>query len=187
METVRAFIAVDIGGDARSKLAKLQRQLQRTHADVKWVKVESIHLTLAFLGNVPIDSIRPLEAAMDQAFQGQETFDLKVAGTGTFGKPKHPRVIWAGIEECPPLMQLQEKTVEALHAADVQFDAKPFSPHLTLGRVKSFKHISALLDALVREKDVEFGCVQISEVLLIKSKLKPGGAEYTVLHRAVLS
>jgi 2'-5' RNA ligase len=149
--------------------------------------LENIHLTLAFLGNVPIDHIRPLEAAMDQALQRLESFNLKAAGTGTFGKPKHPSIIWAGLEESPPLVALCEKTGSALHAARVEFDARPFSPHLTIGRVKSPKHITALLDVLALEKDFEFGNALITEVLLIKSVLKPSGAEYTVLHRTVLS
>jgi len=187
METVRTFIAVDLGEEIRAALAKAQRTLQRAHADVKWVNPKNIHLTLTFLGNIPIDNIRPLEAAMEQTLQGLETFNLKVAGTGTFGKPKRPRIIWSGIEESPPLLKLQEKTVEALRAVNIQFDAKPFSPHLTLGRVKSSKHISALLEALEKDKDAEFGSAEISEVLLIKSKLKPGGAEYTVLYRTALS
>ena len=97
METVRAFIAVDIGAGIRKALGKVQRNLQRAHTDVKWVKPENIHLTLVFLGNVPIDNIRPLEAAMDHAFQREEIFTLKISGTGTFGKPKHPigRIQWS--------------------------------------------------------------------------------------------
>ena len=99
---------------------------------------------------------------MDQAFQGMKRFKLKVSGTGTFGKPKHTRVLWAGTEECPPLLKLQEKTVEALHVAEVDFDAKPFSQPLTLGRGKSPTHISAILDALDKDKNAAFGSVELS-------------------------
>jgi len=187
METIRAFIAVDIGEEIRTALGKVQRILQRAHADVKWVKPENIHLTLAFLGNVSIDKIRPLETALDLACQSQAPFSIHVAGTETFGKPRHPRIIWAGITESPALAELQQQTVEALHSVDIEFDARPFSPHLTLGRVKSPKHITALLDALEPEKDSAFGSVEIAEALLIKSALKPAGAKYTVLHRVALS
>lgn len=187
METVRTFIAIDIGGEVREGLSRLQRKLKGAHADVKWVKPENIHLTLAFLSEVAIGNIRPLEAAMDQAFLGLEKFSLKVAGTGTFGKPGRPRVVWAGMEESSPLVELRERTVGALHAAGIHFDAKPFSPHLTLGRVESPKHISALLDKLELEKDSAIGGVGIAEVRLIKSEPRPGGAKYTVLHRTPLS
>ena len=186
METIRAFIAVDLGEELRSVLGGLQRSLQRAHADVKWVKPQNIHLTLAFLGNVSIDSIRPLEAAMDRTCRGADAFTLKISGTGTFGKPKHPRIIWAGIEESPALMTLHAKSVEALQAVGIEYDTRPFSPHLTLGRVKSPKHIAALLDELEREKDAAFGSVEIAEARLIKSELKPYGAKYTVLHQTAL-
>lgn len=186
METARCFIAVDIDHAVRKELAKLQQRLKRAHADVKWVKPENIHLTLAFLGNVPIDEIRPLEATMDSNLQGQDKFNMTFAGTGSFGKPRHPRVVWAGINDSPPLMELQRKVVAALQEANVAFDEKPFSPHLTIGRVKSSKHAAELIDELEKEKDTELGSVEISEVLLIKSVLAPGGAEYSVLHRTAL-
>jgi 2'-5' RNA ligase len=186
METVRAFIAVDIGDAVRGELEKLQRRLRGAHADVKWVKPENIHLTLDFLGHVDIDKIRPLEAAMAQAVQRLEKFSIAVSGTGTFGKPRRPRVVWAGIADCPPLLELQRKTTEALQAAEVGFDDKPFSPHLTLGRVKSPKHMAELLDGLEKERDTALGCADLAEVLLIKSEPGPGGAKYTVLHRVAL-
>lgn len=187
METARLFIAVDLGETIRRELEKLQRRLKHTHADVKWVDPAKIHLTLAFLGEVDIDQIRPLEAALSQALQGVEKFSVTVSGTGTFGKPRWPRVVWAGIADCPPLMELQRKTAEALNAAAVEHDAKSFSAHLTLGRVKPPKHVAELLTELDKEKETLLGSADIAEVLLIKSELRPAGAEYTVLHRVPLS
>lgn len=186
METARCFIAVDIDYAIRRELASLQRRLQRTHADVKWVKPDSIHLTLAFLGNVPIDRIRPLESALDRALCGQDRFPLVFTGTGSFGKPRHPRVIWAGIKNCPSLIALQHKVVASLQETNVAFDGRPFSPHLTIGRVKTSKHAAGLIEALEQEQKTEFGCVEIAEALLIKSVLTPSGAEYSVLHRTAL-
>lgn len=186
METVRTFIAVDTDPAVRKELTKLQQRVKRAHADVKWVKPENIHLTLAFLGNVPIDQIRPLEAAMDSNLQGQDKFILTFAGTGSFGKPHHPHVVWAGINDSPRLMELQRKIVAALQEANIVFDEKSFSPHLTIGRVKSSKHAAELIDELEKEKETGFGSVDIAEVLLIKSVLKPGGAEYSILHRTAL-
>lgn len=183
LETVRTFIAIDINRAVRGELAKLQLRLKRAHAHARWVKPENIHLTLAFLGDVDIDQIRPLEAAMDEHLQGLEKFSLILAGTGSFGKPRRPRIIWAGINDSPPLMELQRKTTDALLDAGIDFDTKPFSPHLTMGRVKSPKQGSALLDGLEMEEATGFGRVEISEVLLFKSVLKPGGAEYSVLYR----
>ena len=186
METVRAFIAVNIGDEIRDKLDELQRKLKKVHANVRWVKPRSMHLTLAFLGDLPVEKITPLKTALDEAFQGMESFELEVAGTGFFGRPNRPRVIWAGIADCPPLMELQRKTVEALQVAEVEFDNKPFSPHLTLGRVKSPNQTESLLGKLDEYRDEPLGKTRIDEVKLIQSQLNPSGAEYTQLHRVPL-
>ena len=187
METVRAFIAVDIGGEIQDKLDGLQRKLKNVHANVRWVKPRNMHLTLAFLGDLPVEKITPLKTALDKAFLGMKPFELEVAGSGFFGRPNHPRVIWAGISNCPALMELQRKTVEALQIAEVEFDNKPFSPHLTLGRIKSPNHTASLIGELEKAKTEEFGRTCIDSAELIQSKLKPHGAEYTVLHRVPLS
>jgi len=187
METIRAFIAVDIGDAVREQLSKLQRQLRHAHADIKWMKPENIHLTLAFLGETSIDLIRPLETALEQMLEGQKAFEVHVEGTGTFGKPKHPRVVWTGLEESPALTALQKTTVKALEAAEIELDEKPFAPHLTIGRIKSPKHVDALYEELEKEKTTPFEKIDITEVQLIRSVLKPYGAEYRVLQRVALT
>ncbi len=186
METVRAFIAVDIGDEIRAKLDELQRKIKKVHANVRWIKPPNIHLTLAFLGDVPLEKIEPLKAALDQALAGQTSFDLEAAGTGFFGKPNRPRVIWAGLSDCPPLMELRRKTVKALPALEIEFDNKPFSPHLTLGRVKAPNHTESLLGKIEKYKEAQLGHTRVAAVELIQSELKPHGAEYAVLHRVDL-
>ena len=185
METIRGFIAVDIGDTVRERLDALQRKLKKVHADVRWTKPGTMHLTLAFLGDLPLEKIPLLQTALEEALQDQEPFELEITGTGYFGRRKHPRVIWAGIADCPPLMELRRKTVEALHSAEVEFDSsKPFSPHLTLGRVKKLDHhTESLLDRVERYEQEPLGQAHIDVVELIQSTLKPGGPEYTVLHR----
>jgi 2'-5' RNA ligase len=185
METVRAFIAVDIGDEIRGRLDELQRKLKKVHSNVRWTQPKSMHLTLAFLGDVPIEDFDRLTSAIDRACRGVEAFELKANGIGTFGKPRHPRVIWAGIAASPPLTALQQRIGEALLAAEIAYDRKPFSPHLTLGRVKSVDHHTPpLLDKLEKYEDTAFGSVLVSGVELMKSELTPYGAEYAVLHEA---
>ena len=186
METLRAFIAVDIGHEVRNRLTDFQHRLAKSRADVRWVKPRGIHLTLAFLGKLPLEKIQPLKRSLDHALQGMHPFEFDVAGTGTFGRPGNPRVVWSGISECRPLKELQCRTAEALRSAGIVFDDKPFSPHLTLGRVKSPAGVDKLLQLLERDKSVFFGHVHIASVELLQSKLQPSGAEYTVLHKSVL-
>lgn len=186
METIRAFVAVDIGDEIRGKLDELQRKLKKVHANVRWVKPPNIHLTLAFLGDVAAEKLDPLKNALDKNIHGLELFELEAAGIGYFGRPNRPRVIWAGIPNWFPLTELQHKTVEALHVAGIDFDNKPFLPHLTLGRVKAPNHTEALLTKLEKHKNDFLGKTRIDAAELIQSQLKPTGAEYSVLHRTSL-
>jgi len=188
METVRAFIAVDIGDDIRGRLDELQRKLKKVHANVRWVNPRSMHLTLAFLGDVPREQIESIGQVIDRACEGQAPFKLEAAGTGFFGKPKSPRVLWAGIDESPALAKLQHRMAEGLMEAGIAFDDKPFSPHLTLGRVKAIdQHTGSLLQKIGKYADARLGEMRIDHVELIQSTLTPRGAEYTVLHRAGLA
>jgi 2'-5' RNA ligase len=187
METVRAFIAIDIGDEIRKKLEGFQRTLKKVTPPVRWVDPRNIHLTLAFLGELPLERITPLKTALDEAFHGLDPFVLEAAGSGFFGRPRRPSTLWAGITDCPPLMALQQRTVNALRVAELEFDHKPFSPHLTLGRIKAPGHAGTLLQILEQAKAERFGHTCIDAVELIQSELKPSGAEYSVLHRVPLS
>jgi 2'-5' RNA ligase len=182
METIRAFIAVDIGNGIRQHLDELQRILRNRHAGVRWVKPDGIHLTLAFLGDLAIDRIPPLKRALDNGLEGVHAFEMAAAGTGFFGRASRPRVIWAGIADCPPLKRLQHCTVAALQDAGIAFDRKPFSPHLTLGRIKVPERTEALLKELHQYRDRPLGHTRIDRVQLIQSRLTPAGAEYENLH-----
>ena len=187
METIRAFIAIDIGDEIRGCIDELQRILKKVHADVRWVRPCNIHLTLAFLGELPTDRLEPLKASLEDNLSGETAFELSVTGTGFFGRPDRPRVIWAGIDACPPLSALHRKTAAALKAAGLEPDTKPFAPHLTLGRVKSPNHTASLLAKLDNFQHAVLGKTVVNETVLYRSTLRREGAEYTALHRIPLS
>lgn len=187
METVRAFIALDIGEEIRGRMDELQRRLKKVHAPVRWVCPSGMHLTLVFLGAVPAGQIDPVRQVIDDAATGQSPFGIEASGTGFFGRPGRPRVVWAGIAACPPLMTLQHHVAEGLKRAAIAFDDKPFSPHLTLGRVKGIDgHIPPLLEKLGRFRETPLGAARIDRIDLVQSRTTPHGAEYAVLHRAGL-
>lgn len=187
MDTVRAFIAVDIGNEIRGKLDELQRKLKKVHANIRWVKPRNIHLTLAFLGEVPANRVDSIKEALRDACAGQPAFDLIAVGTGFFGKPRYPRVIWAGVSDCAPLKALQNRIGHALHQSGIEFDEKRFSPHLTLGRVKGIdRHIEPLLEKIGKYGEADLGGACIAHVELVQSKLAPHGAEYEILQRVAL-
>jgi 2'-5' RNA ligase len=187
MGTIRAFIAVDIGEGIRRELDELQRKLKKVHANVRWVKPRNIHLTLAFLGELPPEKIDAVKQGLDRACEQLAAFEIEACGFGFFGRRSHPRVIWAGVSDCPPLTELQGRIVQNLNDAGIEFDKKPFTPHLTLGRVRGIdRHIEPLLEKIGKYSELCLGLNHIDRVELLQSRLTPAGAEYAVLHRALL-
>jgi len=186
MKSNRVFLALEPGKSIRAALCDFQQRLKPTCPDIRWVKRENFHLTLAFLGELPGERIELLKDALD-AMVLEKAFKMTVAGIGTFGKERQPRVLWAGVMPCQQLDNLQQQTASALQAAGIRFDEKPFSAHLTLGRFKSARNLPAFLDRLGKEQAVIFGSTTVNELLVIQSQLTSEGAIYTVLHRTPLS
>lgn len=180
--TVRAFIAVEIDSTVREALARMQDVLRQADARVGWVAPPNIHCTLVFLGDIFAGQISPASGALRRAAGRAAPFSLDVAGLGFFGPPRSPRVIWAGIAgDTSPLARLQTDLSVELAAAGLQLEAKPFKPHLTIGRVRSGRNCGALSALLADNRGAHFGCCTAARAVLMQSVLNAGGPEYTVL------
>jgi 2'-5' RNA ligase len=186
MDEVRTFIAIDPGDIIRNRLIKLQEKLRPAHADIRWTRPEGLHLTLAFLGNLSMNQIRTLTGKLDFHLKQQSVFNLISSGVGTFGHRNNPRILWAGISESKALQTVQYQTVTAIDDAGIEYSAPPFSPHLTIGRVKSKKRITELLRLIEENQHVRIGQTEVRSIEVIKSTLTPSGAEYSTMHRVEL-
>jgi 2'-5' RNA ligase len=171
-ETYRCFIALPLPEQVKGALVNAQEQLRRQlpKDTWRWSKPEQLHLTLDFLGDVPMEKVEAIAAHLDWACRGIAPFELHLGALGSFGRP--PRVLWASVEG----------DLEALHKLQGQValskDAKPFHSHLTLARARGQASFSA-----VRLEAVHW---QLGEVCLFRSELHPQGASHTVLHRVKL-
>jgi 2'-5' RNA ligase len=184
---VRAFIAVDIGGAVRATLADLQRDLKRSGADVRWTRPESIHLTLAFLGETSAARCAELAGVLDRVALDVARFRFEVKGVGTFGPPRSPRVVWAGVvDESGGLGALHAGVTQALKTLGVPDEKRPFHPHLTLGRVRSRRGVAELTSTVASDNNSPLGWVQVESLLLMRSQLHPQGAQYSALHTSPL-
>jgi 2'-5' RNA ligase len=181
---VRAFIALELNDDVRGELARAGDRLRRIRAHVGWVPRQNLHLSLVFLGNVTAECAEAVSLALDEAAAVTRCFSVEVTGVGTFGSRASPRVIWAGVRPPRLLAALHEQIVRRLQDLEVPFDAKPLRPHVTLGRVRSARGRQDLVKALDGFADTPFGRVELDSVVLMRSDLLPGGARYSVLHRA---
>ncbi|MBM3298934.1 MAG: RNA 2',3'-cyclic phosphodiesterase [Deltaproteobacteria bacterium] len=188
IEEIRSFIAIEVPQEAKAFLEKVSTELKRTRADVKWVRPEGIHLTLKFLGQVRMDLIAVLERELAPVFAEFTPFEIQIAGLGAFPGLGRPRVVWAGLTEpfgALPLMagRLDEK----LERFGFSREKRPFSPHLTLGRVRSNSGLAAMVETVRQQMDIQGPKFTADHAILFQSILKPSGAEYRALCRFYFS
>ncbi len=176
---MRSFIAIDLSSPVRESLAKLQTELKKCGADVRWVKPENIHLTLKFLGNIGEQTIDGIVKMVERCCKGLNIFDIEVSGVGVFPHVRAPRVLWAGISGDGALEELQRKIEDGAASLGFERENRRFAPHLTLGRFRSSAGKRTLTDKIEQYKDNKFGPVTVDSVMIMRSDLGPGGAKYT--------
>ena len=190
---VRLFVAIELSLEVKQALGSLQADLKRRLPPkvVRWTDPDSIHLTLKFLGDTPEDRVQAVTQGVLAAAAGLEPFALRVAGFGCFPNPRRARVLWVGIPDLPKPLAGAQRAIE-LQMARLDFarEARPFSPHLTLGRVNdriSPAERQTLADLLERTEASELGVAPVEEIVLFRSDLRPDGALHTALARGRLA
>jgi RNA 2',3'-cyclic 3'-phosphodiesterase len=178
---LRCFIALEIPSNIKASLADVLDRLKKSGADIKWLSDNNIHLTLKFLGNTDDTLIVLLKEALCKKISFYDRFYITITGTGCFPDKRHPRVIWAGIEESKILERLQKDIEDITTESGFTADKKKFSPHLTLGRVRSQRRSAEAIKILDEFKTHRFGDAEINSIVLMKSELTPGGARHTCL------
>jgi 2'-5' RNA ligase len=182
MDDIRSFIALEIPPALKSRLEELQRELRRIDADVKWVRSEGIHLTLKFLGSIRKEDIEKISLAVGPLISGWEPIEVGIRGMGCFPSTRNPRVVWVGIDRGKSEVSSLQRAVEkGMRELSFPPENRPFSPHLTLGRVRSPQGKVALARVVEDNKDAEVGTFLAQGVFLFQSELKPSGAVYTKL------
>ena len=181
----RMFIAVGINDAVRMALTRMQRRLALAQGHVGWTKPENIHCTLLFLGDVPTAEIPAVADAVTAAAADCKRCVVEIAGLGCFGSSRVPRVIWAGVCPAAPLIEMYQQVCRRLpQVGDAAARAKEFHPHLTIGRVRSARNAESLTAAIARNADTVFGALEITEICLMESQLRPDGPVYTLRHKA---
>jgi 2'-5' RNA ligase len=184
---IRAFLAIEIPKAILEKIEEVQEDLKSSHADVRWVNPEKIHLTLKFFGNIDESRIEPIIKSIEGPIRTIIPFSLKVRGVGAFPHLKNPRVIWMGLVDGKEVLACFQKQLEIeLEKVGFELEARAFHPHLTLGRTKSSKGREELVGRIERHKEEEFGDFQVERLVLFKSDLRPTGPIYTPLREIKL-
>lgn len=185
---MRLFIAINIPGEMRDEIWKSAAPLRARGSAVRWVAPEAMHLTLKFLGEVPADRERTVGDALASAAAGVTPFDLQLRGFGAFPNTRVAKVIWLGCEVPATLRLLQRQVEEELGEVGFPRDTRRFHPHLTLGRLGRNAGSSQLKETAGLLGRLEFvGDVFVRSVELMRSELKPSGANYTIRKSVELS
>jgi RNA 2',3'-cyclic 3'-phosphodiesterase len=183
MAEIRTFICFELPENIKAALAQVQDRLRPLGHGVSWSRIDGIHLTLKFLGDVDESHIDAVAAAVKRVCAGQAPLEMALAGAGAFPNLKRPRVYWAGIgESSGRLLILQKKIDEALAELGFPKETRPFSPHLTLGRVKFLDQPEKIAQT-IEAYHPEVLPFTVDEIVVMKSDLKPSGAIYTPLRR----
>ncbi len=157
-----------------------------------------IHLTLAFLGELSDDQLAEAVDATEEAAQKAIPFEYRLKGLGIFGSPHQPRVIWMGVEDMPsgkiqgsPLQQLHRVLTKELELRNFETEKRPFSPHLTLARIKQplLPDEQQRLHRLLHSKlaGSSSAVYQVNNLCVMKSELSRAGAKYTCLKECSFS
>ncbi len=182
---IRAFIAINLEPQVVEEMAKVQAILKQAGGDIRWARPEGFHLTLKFLGDIQKSQTTDILTALQNALKGQSPLSVVAQSLGAFPHMKRPRVLWMGLQG-EGLKELNDKVEQELILLDFPPEDRDFTPHITLGRVRSLKGWDKVLP-VVQEKQAErFGESRVNEVVLYKSDLKPDGAVYTPLGKATL-
>ena len=186
----RVFCAVELPDAVRARLEDHVRRLRKALPDTaaSWSRVENIHLTLKFFGNVEMKRIQKISEAAERAVREFSTFQIGVGGTGVFPRPSRPQVLWIGVEDpSGQLSALQEKFEDECAAEGFPKEDRAYKPHLTIARLRKPEGSRRLAEAhlAMRFEPVEIG---VNEIVVFRSELSPKGSRYTPLsqHRVSL-
>lgn len=174
----RIFIAIKV--EPEGTLLNLFSSLRsKTEKDnIKWTKVDNVHITLAFLGDTEENVIMLITQMLNKICTGFTPFELKMKGTGVFRNFSDPRIIWTGIEHSDILLKLNKIILNGLKDLNIDLGDKPFNPHLTLGRVKHLNDKNSFKAIMEQFQNMDIQTVPVNEVILYESILLPEGPVY---------
>jgi len=186
MATVRSFVCIDVPPEVQAAIEHLQAKLRRLPADVSWTRSASVHLTLKFLGEVEEARLERVGSALDEIARDYAPFELVTDRGGIFPAADRPRVLWIGVrDEQGILRALVARVEDVLAHQGFAREERPFTAHLTVGRVRSMRSARELA-RLFLASEFPSHRFRVTRLILMRSDLRPDGALYTPLHIAPL-
>ena len=185
----RIFCAVELPDSVRAQLQEHIRQVREAVPDVtaSWTRVDNIHLTLKFFGNVNIDRIPKISAAVERAIKKFPRFSIGIGKTGVFPKPSRAQVLWIGVNDpSGKLSEVQRQLENECAKEKFEKEDRAYRPHLTIARLRKPEGARLLADAHLN-MDFEPAEMTVSELIVFRSELSSKGSKYTAISRHKLS
>ena len=182
----RIFIAVKIKltEETISLIGNIKAKLQ--NENIKWVKLNDVHITLKFLGDTQEDNILNMSNALLPIINKIQVFQFDLIKIGVFKNISQPRVLWMGIKNKDNLQLLNKNIEDTLDNLGFEKSKQNYSPHLTLGRIKFLKNKNILKEILDGYTSKYFQSVQVNEIIVYESLLTPTGSVYKEIHKIEL-
>jgi len=194
---MRIFIGIDLDPEIRARIERFLEGVQGFAPEARWVRPESLHITLKFIGEQKLEQVEAIQARL--CLLHAPSLEIRCAGSGFFPTAKAPRVFWIGIDSGPQLTDLAKQTDQATAELGIPREERPFSPHLTLARAGGRSGdpkwrkgdgpnsvFSVLEKRLAAMGDLDFGTMTAREFILYQSQLSPKGSKYTKLAEFLL-
>ncbi len=180
----RSFLAFELPVDIKNTISQLSQEMKRLPLDVRWVAADRIHLTVVFMGNVPVDQLEGIGAVAERVCQRYGAFNIFLRGVGFFGSRWNPRVLWVGLDgDVERISYFRDALQKHLRPFGIKVEKRQFRPHLTLGRFRRGIRRDVRLDELLSKyQGVTSPKRAFGELVLFKSDLRPDGAVYTRLN-----
>ncbi|HTM51986.1 MAG TPA: RNA 2',3'-cyclic phosphodiesterase [Bryobacteraceae bacterium] len=176
---MRLFTAIDLPGEALQRLETLIDSL-RPLARLQWSPAANLHITTRFIGEWPDERLPELRSALSR-IPCREAIPIRVGGLGFYPHARSPRVFYAGVGAAPELAALAADIDASLETLGLRREPRPYSPHLTLARIKSPGGLAAFHKEVVRLGQPHFGSFTADRFFLYHSRTSPSGSVYTKL------
>jgi 2'-5' RNA ligase len=181
IKPMRIFIGIKLAEDCREKIVRELQPFKIIPTSIRWTETENIHLTLKFIGEISAALTGQIAETLLAAKIPVAPFQLKITGFGKFPAGDDLQIFWAGVEDNPPLQVLFVWIENALASLAIAREARPFNPHLTLGRNKSRYNFKTLFELLAEKRDIFLAKCPVSSFQLFSSQLTPAGPIYKIL------
>lgn len=180
---IRSFLAFELPPGIKRMVKDISEDIRRSGLNLRLVKVDNIHLTVVFMGNIRSEDVQAIGEDAGDVCIGFEPFEIALKGLGVFPNIRRPRVLWLGLEmDTERVSAFRDILQKRLLDFGIKEEKRAFTPHLTLGRFRKPERNDILLgDIISRYADIKGPVCRLEELVMFKSELKPGGAEYTRL------